>query len=92
MDDPTVSALRFFWGCVLDMFSERFSIDLVLIPMRGSKFIIRMDWLGPNGVVIDCEQQLVRVRTLSGGELVVTSERSSQGPTLCLAARARRYL
>ena len=51
-----------------------------------------MDWLSPNGVVINCEQQLVQVRTLSGGELVIHGERPQHGPILCFAARARRCL
>ena len=50
-----------------------------------------MDWLSPNGAVIDCEQQLVRVRTPSGGELVIQGEGPQHGPTFCSAARARRY-
>ena len=50
-----------------------------------------MDWLSPNGAVIDCELQLVRVRTPSGGELVIQGERPQRGPTFCSTARARRY-
>ena len=34
----------------------------------------------------------MRVRTPSGEELVIRSERASHGPTLYLDARARRYL
>lgn len=54
-DDLSVSDLRFRRGCVLNMFSKRYSIDLVWIPMRGSKVIVVMEWLGPNGDMIDCE-------------------------------------
>ena len=67
-------------------------MDLGPILLRGSKVIIDMDWLSPNGVEIECAQQLVRVRTPSGGELVILGERSQRGPTLCSAAKARRYL
>ena len=63
VDACTVSALRIHRGCVLNLFGERCSIDLVSIPLRGSKGIIRMDWLGPNGAMIDCERQLVMVQT-----------------------------
>ena len=42
-DDRTVSAMRVFRGCVLNMLSERFPIDLVSIPLRGLKVIIEMD-------------------------------------------------
>ncbi|CAH1421118.1 unnamed protein product [Lactuca virosa] len=51
-----------------------------------------MDWLSPNGAVIHCKQQLVRVHTPSGGEIVIQGERPQCGLILCLAARARRHL
>ena len=51
-----------------------------------------MDWLSLNGAVINCEQQLVRVRTLSGGGIVIKGERPQHGLTLYSVARARRYL
>ena len=68
MDDRTMIALRVFRGCVLNMFSKGFSIDLVSIPLRGLKFIIGMDWLGPDGSVIAYERQLMRFQTPSRGE------------------------
>lgn len=52
VDDHSMSTLRVHQGCVLNMFSKRYSIDLVMIPMRGKKFIVGM--LGPNGAMIDC--------------------------------------
>ena len=81
-----------FGGCALNMFSERFAIDLLSILLMGLKVIIRIDWLVPNGVVIDCEWQLVRVQTLSGGEQVISEERTTHGPTLCSAASSKRFL
>ena len=77
---------------MLRLFEERYLVDLVPIPLRGNKVIIGMDWLSPNGAVIDCAQQLVRIRTPGGGELVIQGERPQRGPALCSAARARRYL
>ena len=77
---------------MLRLFEERYLVDVVPIPLRRNKVIIGMDWLSPNGAVIDCAQQLVRVRTPSGGELVIQGERPQRGPTLCSAVRARRYL
>ena len=91
MNLDTIST-RIYQDCVLNVLGERFRVDLVRIPLRGLKLIVRMDWLGANGAMIDCERQLVRVRTPSGGELVIHGERASQGPTLYLAARARRLL
>ena len=62
----------------MNLFGERFPIDLNLIPLRGLKVIIGIDWLGANGAMIDCEHQLVRVRTPSGGELVIHGERERE--------------
>ena len=36
-------------------FDDQFSVYLVPIPLRGNKVIVGMDWLIPNGVMIDCE-------------------------------------
>ena len=58
-------------GCVLQMFSEQYLIDLVPIPLCGNKVIVGIEWLSPNGAVIDCEQPLGRIRTPSREELVV---------------------
>ena len=91
-DDRSLRASAVFRDCVLRLFEERYLVDLVPIPLRGNKVIIGMDWLSPNGAVIDCVQQLVRIRTPSGGEVVIQGERPQQGPALCSAARARRYL
>ena len=77
---------------VLNLFSDSYSIDLVSIPLRESKVIIRMDWLGPNGAMLDCEHQLVRVQNPSGGELFIPKEGGLHGLTLCSIMRARRYL
>ena len=73
-DDRSVRASEVFLDCVLRLFEERYLVDLVPIPLRGNKVIIGMDWLSPNGAVIDCAQ-LVRVRSPSGGELVIQGER-----------------
>ena len=92
-DDRTVSASRVHRGCVLSLFSKRSSIDLVPIHLRGSKVIIEMDSLGPNEATTNYfKWQLVRFRTLSGGELIILGDRALHGPTLCSARRARRYL
>ena len=47
--------------------------------------------MSPNGEMIDCELQLVRVHTPSGGELVIQGERPQHGPILCSTMRVRRY-
>lgn len=91
-DDHTFSVVRVYQGCVLNVLGERFRVDLVPISLRRLKVIVGMDWLGANGAMIDCERHLVRIRTQNGGELVIHGERASRGPTLCSAARYRRFL
>ena len=91
-DDQSVRASEVYRDCVLRMYDERYLVNLVPIQLYGNKVIIGMDWLSPNGAVIDCAQQLVRVRTLNRGELVIQGERPQHGKILCSAARARRYL
>ena len=78
-DDRSVRASTVFRDSVLRLFEERYLVYLVPIPLRGNKVIIGMDWLSPNGAVTNCAQQLVRVRTLGGGELVIHGERPQQG-------------
>ena len=53
--DRTVRVARVHRGCSLQLFDEQFPVDLVPIPLRGNKVIVGMDWLSPNGAVIDCE-------------------------------------
>ena len=74
------------------LFEQSYLVYLVLIPLRGNKVIIGMDWLSPNGAVTDCAQQLVRVRTPSRGEMVIQGKRPQHGPALRLSAKDRRYL
>lgn len=59
--DHPMSELRFHRGCVLELFLERFPIDLVHIPMHESRVILSMDWLRLNEEMIDFENQLVQV-------------------------------
>ena len=92
VDDRTLSIVRVYWGCVLNVLGETFRVDLISIPLRGLKAIVGMDWFGANGDMIDCEHQLVRVRTPSVGDLVIHGDEVSQRPTLCSAGRARRFL
>lgn len=47
----SVNASRVHRGCVLNIFSERYLIDLVPIPLGGSKAIVGMEWLGSNRAI-----------------------------------------
>ena len=43
VDDRLVRVSRIHQGCTLELFSERFSIDLVPNPLLESKVIVGMD-------------------------------------------------
>lgn len=73
-NDLLMSDLRVHQGFVMNLFSERYSIDFVLIPLPGSKVIIGMDLLGPNGAMIELKHHLVKVQIPSGSELIILSE------------------
>ncbi|KAL7589073.1 hypothetical protein Lser_V15G37110 [Lactuca serriola] len=64
-DDRSVRVSGAHRGCSLNLFRERYQIDLVPIPLHKSKVIVGMDWLIPNGEMIDCGHQSVRVQTPS---------------------------
>ena len=88
-----LSELRKFIVVVLFSYSvSNIPVDLVPIPLRGNKFNMGMDWLIPNGAMIDSEQHLDRVRNSSREELLIQGERPQCGPIMCYAVRARRYL
>ena len=79
-------------GCVLEIFSVEFPIDLVPIAMGDVCVIVGMDWLSRYEVVIDCKRQLVSIQDPSGGVLTVYGEGTRSESAFCSAARARQSL
>lgn len=81
-----------FRDFTLETFRVSYLIDLIPIPLVDVCVIVEMDWLRRFGAMIECERQLMTVRTLSGGEPIIYGEGISVGSTFCSAARARQYL
>ena len=54
VDDCSVWIYRVHLGCVMELLSDQYLIDLVHIPLHESKVIMVMDWLSANGTMIDC--------------------------------------
>lgn len=48
-DDCHVRELRVHRGCILELFGDRYSIDLDPIPLHEGKVIVGMNWLIPMG-------------------------------------------
>lgn len=74
------------------MVHEKYLLDLVPVPLWGMDIIVCKDYISLNEDLIDREHQLVWIQTLSRGELVTHGESAQYGPTICSAARARRYV
>ncbi|KAL7593210.1 hypothetical protein Lser_V15G34740 [Lactuca serriola] len=83
-DDRSVRVARVHRGCILQLFSEQYLVDLVLIPLSRNNVIVGMDWLRPNGVVIECEQRC------SSGSQSSVSVGSSWDGVIYIAAGAVR--
>ncbi|KAJ9561717.1 hypothetical protein OSB04_006877 [Centaurea solstitialis] len=77
---------------VIEIFRVEFSIDLIPIPMREINVVAGVDWLSRNGGYIDCENEQVVIRNLSGGELTIMSERRKRLPKMCALAKARKHV
>ena len=91
-DDRTLFVTDVYRGCTLEVSGVSFPIDLIPIAMRELCVIVGMDWLYTFWGEIVCRHNLVRVRTPSGGALVIHGDAPRSGMALCSAARARRYL
>ena len=88
-NEHSVSALSIFQDCPLEIFGMSYPIYLIPILMGVVCMIVAMDWLSRFGAMIDCEGQLLVVRTASGGELTNYVKGTTDGSTLCSAARGR---
>ncbi|PWA42977.1 hypothetical protein CTI12_AA495480 [Artemisia annua] len=63
-----------FQNCEIEIYNEKYLIDLIPILMGELDVVIGMEWLGTNEVVISCRHKLVRLRTPSGGEVIIYGE------------------
>ncbi|XP_071739999.1 uncharacterized protein [Rutidosis leptorrhynchoides] len=79
-------------NCVIDFGTKRFDIDLVPITLGEFDVVMGMDWLDHNRANLDCHEKFVRVRTPSGGELIVYGEARRRPVPICTYARARRHV
>ncbi|XP_071714016.1 uncharacterized protein [Rutidosis leptorrhynchoides] len=85
-------ANRVYKNCVIDFGTEKFDIDLVPITLGEFFVVVGMDWLDQNRANLDCHEKFVRVRTPSGGELIVYGESRRRHVPICTYARARRLV
>ncbi|XP_071742556.1 uncharacterized protein [Rutidosis leptorrhynchoides] len=79
-------------NCVIDFGAEKFDIDLVSSTLGEYDVIVGMDWPDHNRANLACHEKFVRVRTPSGGDLIVYGEARRRPVPICTYARARRLV
>lgn len=60
--------------------------------MGEINFIMGKECLYPHYVLIDCKRKLVRDQSLSGGELVTSSDKKKEIMVICSATKTHKYL
>ncbi|GKA33766.1 putative reverse transcriptase domain-containing protein [Tanacetum coccineum] len=63
-----------FQNYEVEIDNEKFSIDLIPMPMGEIDVVIGMDWLSKYDAIISCQNNLIRIRTPSGGETLIYGE------------------
>ncbi|XP_071704913.1 uncharacterized protein [Rutidosis leptorrhynchoides] len=79
-------------NCVIDFRTEKFYIDLVPITLSEFDVVVGMGWLDHNRANLACYEEFVRVRTPSGGELIVYGGARRRPVPISTYARARRLV
>ncbi|XP_027936185.1 uncharacterized protein LOC114191205 [Vigna unguiculata] len=69
-----VSTMSVCVGCLMEVASRRFKVNLICLPMEGLDVILGMDWLASNHVVIDCGQRKVVFPNAEGLELISSNQ------------------
>jgi len=87
-----VLVTQVYRGCTITLCGEKFPINLIPIATREIFVIVGMNWLETYDAEISCRRKQIRVRTPSGGELVVQGDTPRRSVAMCSAAKARKYL
>ncbi|GJR59979.1 putative reverse transcriptase domain-containing protein [Tanacetum coccineum] len=81
-----------FKNCEVEIDNEKFSIDLIPMPMGEINVVIDIDCLSKYDAIISCQNKLIRIRTPSGGETFIYGKRKKTSLAICTYARAKRHL
>lgn len=84
-NEHPVSATDVYRGCLLEIFSVGYPIDLIPIPMRDVCVIVGIDWLSRFGDLVDYDCHLVTVRDPSRGVLTIYGRGNRLASTFCSA-------
>ncbi|GKA02376.1 reverse transcriptase domain-containing protein, partial [Tanacetum coccineum] len=72
--------------------NKKVSIELISMPMGEINVVIGMDWLSKYDAIISCQNKLIRIRTLSRGEMFIYSEHKKTFLAICTYAIAKKHL
>ncbi|GJT75499.1 reverse transcriptase domain-containing protein [Tanacetum coccineum] len=87
-----IHVVSVFQNCEIEIDNEKFPVDLIPMPMGEINVVIGVDWLSKNEAIISCQNKLIRVKTLSGGETFIYGERKKTSLAIYMYARAKRHL
>ncbi|XP_024969583.1 uncharacterized protein LOC112508949 [Cynara cardunculus var. scolymus] len=68
---------RVFNDCTLVLEDQNFSVDLILMDIRGFDVVIGMDWLVANRADIICVQRMIRIPVSEGDYVYVYEKKGS---------------
>nr|GEW58308.1 putative reverse transcriptase domain-containing protein [Tanacetum cinerariifolium] len=77
---------------VTEIDDEKFSIELIHMPMREIDEVIGMDWLSKYDAIISCQNKLIKIRTPSEGETFIYGKRKKTSLAIYTYAKAKRQL
>ncbi|GKA45316.1 putative nucleotidyltransferase, ribonuclease H [Tanacetum coccineum] len=87
-----IDVANVFQNSEVEINNEKFSIDLIPMPMGEIDIVIGMDWLSKYDAIISYQNKLIRIRTPNEGETFIYGERKKTSLAICTYARAKRYL
>ncbi|XP_071739347.1 uncharacterized protein [Rutidosis leptorrhynchoides] len=79
-------------NCFIYFGTKRFNTDFLPITLCEFDIVVGMDWLDHNRANLVCHEKFLRVRTPSGGELIVYGEARRRPVPICTYARARQLV
>ncbi|XP_071704576.1 uncharacterized protein [Rutidosis leptorrhynchoides] len=91
-DERFMIASGIYKDCDIEFGSESFKIDLIPITLGEFDIFIGMDWLDRNEADISCHEKYLKVKTPSGGVMIIHGEKQRRLIPVCTYARARRLV
>ncbi|XP_071704351.1 uncharacterized protein [Rutidosis leptorrhynchoides] len=89
--DRSFIATRFAPCLCSTLSSLKFPLEVEIADDKP-KLVVGMDWLSQYGANIVCDENIIRVKTPSGEDVIIQGEGQRQPVSICTYARARRLM